>query len=60
MSAINAKKKSRQYFHDYLKYGFVPSIDDTIPLCFLCQKTLSNVAMKLAKIKDHFGKDPFY
>ena len=57
MSALNAKKKCRQYSQEYLKYGFVPSIsNETKLMCLLCEKTFSNDAMKPAKMKDHLER----
>lgn len=60
MSTFNAKKKCRQYSDEYLKYGFVPSINNkTIPMCLLCEKTFSNDAMKPAKMMDHLERIHF-
>ena len=60
MSTFNAKKKCRQYSDEYLKYGFLPSINNkTIHMCLLCEKTFSNDAMKPAKMMDHLERIHF-
>lgn len=49
-----SKKKCRQYSIDYLNFGFIPSLPDkTLPMCLLCNKFLSNDAMKPSKQEDH-------
>ena len=51
------KKKSRQYSFEYLKYGFISSPGNSIlPMCLLCNKTLSNDSMKPSKLKEHLMK----
>jgi hypothetical protein len=52
-----SKKKCRQYSVDYLKFGFIPSLSDKrLPLCLLCNKVLSNAAMKPSKLEDHLRR----
>ncbi|XP_067417820.1 SCAN domain-containing protein 3-like [Emydura macquarii macquarii] len=52
-----AKKKCRQYSIDYLKFGFIPSLSDKhLPMCLLCNKVLSNDAMKPSKLEDHLRR----
>lgn len=52
-----SKKKCRQYSIDYLKFGFIPSmLDKTLPMCLLCNKVLSNDAMKPSKLEDHLKR----
>jgi len=52
-----SKKKCRQYSIDYLKFGFIPSLPDkTLPMCLLCNKVLSNDAMKPSKLEDHLKR----
>ena len=52
--AAIARKKHRQYSHEYLKYGYVPSFaDENIHLRLVCEKTFSNDAMKPAIMTDH-------
>ncbi|KAF2897441.1 hypothetical protein ILUMI_08735 [Ignelater luminosus] len=49
-----SKKECRQYSVDYLKFGFIPSSSDKrLPMCLLCNKVLSNDAMKPSKLEDH-------
>lgn len=46
--------KKRQYMTDYLKYGFVQAAHDhSLPMCLLCNQTLSNEAMKPSKLQRH-------
>ena len=48
------KSKQRKYDNDYIAYGFTesgPSGD--LPLCVVCLQTLSNDAIKPAKLKRH-------
>ena len=48
------KKKCRQYNVEYLKYGFIQSpTNKTLPMCLICQKVLSNEAMKPSKLENH-------
>ncbi|KRZ15985.1 SCAN domain-containing protein 3 [Trichinella zimbabwensis] len=57
MASADAKKKSRQYSQEYLKFGFIASFsNETMPMCLLCQKVFSNNAMKPSKIKDHLER----
>ncbi|KAF2886154.1 hypothetical protein ILUMI_20019 [Ignelater luminosus] len=52
-----SKKKYRQYSVDYLKFSFIPSMSDKrLPMCFLCNKVLSNDAMKPSKLEDHLRR----
>jgi hypothetical protein len=52
-----SKKKCRQYNVDYLKFGFIPSLlDQQLPLCLICSKTLGNDAMKPSKLQDHLKR----
>ena len=49
--------KFKQYSQDYLKYGFVPSfVNQIIPMCLSCEKTLSNNAIKMTEIRNHLEK----
>ena len=51
------KKKCRQYNIEYLKYGFIESpVNNTLPMCLICQKVLSNEAMKPSRLQEHFTK----
>lgn len=51
------KKKFRQYSVEYLKYGFISSPgNSSLPMCLLCNKTLSNDSMKPSKLKEHLIK----
>jgi len=52
-----SKRNCRQYSIDCLKFGFIPSLPDkTLPMCLLCNKVLSNDAMKSSKLKDHLKR----
>ncbi|KAJ8939125.1 hypothetical protein NQ318_012365 [Aromia moschata] len=52
-----SKKKCRQYSVDYLKFGFIPSLSDKqLPMCIVCNKVLSNDAMKSSKLEDHLRR----
>lgn len=52
-----SKKKCRQYSVDYLKFGFIESLSDKhLPMCLLCNKVLSNDAMKPSKLQDHLRR----
>ena len=47
MAVDGAKKKCKQFNVDYLKYSFIPSPqNEHLPFCLICEKTLSNGAMK--------------
>ena len=51
------KKKCRQYSIEYLKYGFIESsVNNTLPMCLICQKVLSDEAMKPSRLKDRLNK----
>lgn len=51
------KKKCRQYSATYLKFGFVQSPSNSqLPMCLLCNKVLSNEAMKPSRLQDHLQK----
>ncbi|GFW85405.1 hypothetical protein TNCV_144501 [Trichonephila clavipes] len=53
MSSVR-KKKTRQYSEEYLKFGFIPAVQDKrIPLCLLCQQFLSNESMKRGRLEAH-------
>ena len=48
------KKKCRQYSVEYLNYGFIESpTNNILPMHLICQKVLSNEAMKLTRLKGH-------
>ncbi|GFW43488.1 SCAN domain-containing protein 3 [Trichonephila clavipes] len=52
-----SKKKCRQYRVDYLKFGFIESVSDKgLPMCLLCNRVLSNDAMKPSKLEDHLKR----
>ena len=52
-----AKKKCSQYSVEYLKFGFIPSPDnEQLPLCLMCEKTLSNESMKPSRLLEHLNK----
>ncbi|KAJ8937096.1 hypothetical protein NQ318_011491 [Aromia moschata] len=51
------KKKCGQYSVDYLKCSFIPSLSDKqLPMCLLCNKVLSNDAMKPSKLEDRLRR----
>uniref|UniRef100_A0A5S6QK69 DUF4371 domain-containing protein n=1 Tax=Trichuris muris TaxID=70415 RepID=A0A5S6QK69_TRIMR len=51
------KKKCRLYSVDYLKYGFIPSHGNRhLPMCLICEKVLSNEAMKPSRMLDHLSR----
>ena len=53
-SCVTPKEKCRQYVEEYIKYEFVPSpSNQQMPMCLLCDKTFSNVAMKPSRLHDH-------
>ncbi|KAJ8035158.1 Zinc finger MYM-type protein 6 [Holothuria leucospilota] len=57
MSAPKKKKKCRRYSFEYLTYGFIQSpTNKYLPMCFLCQTTMSNETMKLSRLSEHLGK----
>ncbi|XP_053891583.1 protein ZBED8-like [Malaclemys terrapin pileata] len=48
------KKKCRQYSIEYLNYGFIQSpSNNTLPMCLICQKVLSNEAMNPSRLQEH-------
>ena len=50
------RRKCRQYFVDYLRYGFIPSPHNCqLPMCLLCDRDFSNEAMKPSRLKEHFS-----
>ncbi|CAK9796312.1 Protein ZBED8 [Anthophora quadrimaculata] len=50
-----SKKKVRQYSKEYLKFGFIPAInDERIPFCLICHQSLTNESMKLGRLEAHF------
>ncbi|GFW90726.1 SCAN domain-containing protein 3 [Trichonephila clavipes] len=52
-------KKCRQYSVDYLKFGFIASVyDKRLPMFLLCNRVLSNDAMKPSKVEDHLKRYP--
>ncbi|KAJ8895822.1 hypothetical protein PR048_001160 [Dryococelus australis] len=53
---VESKKKCRQYSIDYLKFGFIPSSDNHLPMCLLCNKVLCDDAMKPSKLEDHLRR----
>jgi hypothetical protein len=45
---------TRKYFDEYLKFGFISAGNDNhLPLCVICQATLSNECMKPLTLKRH-------
>lgn len=51
------KKKCRQYNIEYLKYGFIESpVNNTLLVCLICEKVLSNEAMKPSRLQEHLTK----
>lgn len=56
LSITHAKKTKttwiRQYFDDYIKFGFMKGADEK-PLCVICCTALSNESMKPSKLKRH-------
>lgn len=52
-----AKRKCRQYNTNYLMYGFIPSPSNAqLPMCLLCNRVLSNEAMKPSRLQEHLKK----
>jgi hypothetical protein len=52
---INKQKSKRKYQLEFMEYGFTTSKkDESIPLCLICNKSLSNEAMAPSKLKRHF------
>lgn len=52
-----AKKRCRKHSVEYLKYGYVTSPHNTtMSSCLLCEKSLSNEAMKPSKMMDHLKR----
>lgn len=57
MSQNTSKKKCRQYSVEYLKFGFITAPhNDQKPLCLICEKELSNEAMKPSRLAEHLKK----
>ncbi|UYV70706.1 hypothetical protein LAZ67_8000334 [Cordylochernes scorpioides] len=51
---LKSTGNKRKYVEDYLKYGFIPSVNDpSLPFCLICQKTLSNETMVPSKLLRH-------
>ncbi|CAK9832791.1 Zinc finger MYM-type protein 6 [Anthophora retusa] len=49
-----SKKKVRQYSEEYLKFGFIPAInDERMPFCLICHQNLTNKSMKLGRLEAH-------
>ncbi|GFU25285.1 uncharacterized protein TNCV_1739331 [Trichonephila clavipes] len=49
-----SKKKTRQYSEEYLKFVFIPAVqDERIPFCLLCQQFLSNESKKRGRLEAH-------
>ena len=52
-----SKKKCRQYFVEYLKYGFIQSpINPQQAMCLVCDKNLSNETRKPSRLLEHLQK----
>ena len=52
-----SKKKCRQYFVEYLKYGFIQSpTNPQQPMCLVSEKNFSNEAMKPSRLLKHLQK----
>ena len=52
-----SKKKCRQYSVEYLKYGFIQSpTNPQQPMCLVCEKNISNEAMKPSRLLEHLQK----
>jgi len=53
--------KKRKYQDDYLGFGFIKSEkDDSLPLCLICFKVLTNDSMKPSKIKTHMETKEYF
>ncbi|KFM68887.1 hypothetical protein X975_08836, partial [Stegodyphus mimosarum] len=53
------KKKCRQYSSTRLKFGFIPSLSNLqLPMCLLCNRGLSNEAIKSSHLQEHLQKIP--
>ncbi|UYV82300.1 hypothetical protein LAZ67_21001653 [Cordylochernes scorpioides] len=51
---VKSTGNKRKFVEDYLKYGFIPSVNDpSLPFCLICQKTLSNETMVPSKLLRH-------
>ncbi|UYV85007.1 hypothetical protein LAZ67_X004235 [Cordylochernes scorpioides] len=51
---VKSTGNKRKYVEDYLKYGFIPSVNDpSLPFCLIFQKTLSNETMVPSKLLRH-------
>ena len=56
-NAKKAKLKCHSYLVEYFKFEFVPCSSNIQPLMFLlCDKTLTNEAMKPSRLKNHLRK----
>ena len=54
---VALKKKCRQYSEEYLKYGLIQSpTNPQQPMCLVCEKNLSNEAMKASRVLKHLQK----
>ncbi|KFD46075.1 hypothetical protein M513_13042 [Trichuris suis] len=53
----DSRRKKRQYSSEYLKLGFIccPT-NRSLPMCVLCERVLSNEAMKPSRLKEHLTK----
>ncbi|KAI5152595.1 hypothetical protein ENBRE01_2946 [Enteropsectra breve] len=53
MTSIS-QKKYRQYKEAYIRYRFIPCpINQALPMCLICEKSLSNEAIKPSRLQDH-------
>ncbi|KAI5152824.1 hypothetical protein ENBRE01_3037 [Enteropsectra breve] len=49
-----SQKKNRQYKPEFIRYGFIPCpTNQALPMCLICEKSLSNEAMKPSRLQDH-------
>ncbi|KAK4871471.1 hypothetical protein RN001_015595 [Aquatica leii] len=56
-SMSDSKEKCRQYNDEYINHGFIASPgNSSLPMCLLCNKTMSNDSIKLSKLKEHLIK----
>jgi len=50
------KRKRRKYDSEYVSFGFIAvGTGEDLPLCVVCLQTISNDAMKPAKLKRHLN-----
>lgn len=48
--------RKRKYHEDYIIYGFIASEkDNSLPLCLICMKTLTNECMNPSKLMRHYN-----